>query len=238
MTNKPKKIIPLLLVLLGLASHSGLAQSENPPKWELGTDLLFLFDKNQLPDYSLFATRKLGDKGYALRSRIGFSMEWSRPQSNPDTVVINDGQSYNYLVMIGLEREFSKLKLSKGTSFYWALDAGFSQNIQTNQGKIVPTSEFLVQESSANTYAAVASVGIKQSITPSLTIRLETSLSNNFTVQKTESFVAQINSNSPSDKKSLVKDTKRDPDIHTRYVSQSNFLRINPFSQLLLTLKF
>lgn len=108
MTNKPKKLIPLLLLLLSLVAHSGLAQSEKPPKWELGTDLLFLFHKSQLPDYSLFATRKLGEKGYALRSRVGFDLYSFRP-NQPQRRQIQDEQRYNYMLMIGIENELNAI---------------------------------------------------------------------------------------------------------------------------------
>lgn len=241
MKNKPKKIIPLLLLLLSFAAHSGLAQSENPPKWEIGTDLLFLFDKNQLPDYSLFATRKLGDKGYALRSRVGFDMTFVYPRTVSDSPFYSNGQRYNYLAMAGLEKEFSKLNPTKGTKVYWAVDFAFSQSIQNNQAKAFQQgldTVFVVQKSRDNIYAIAGSIGVKQTITPSISIRLESSLSFNLASHRSEYFDLFLDSNSPTDRKDLISQTKSNPDSYTEYIGQSEGIRIVPFSQLLLTIKF
>jgi len=241
MKSKPKKIIPLVLLLVSLAVHQGIAQSNKPQKWEFGTDLLFLFDKNQLPDYSFFATRKIGDKGYALRSRLGFDMNFVKPVAVADTPFFADSQFYNYLILAGLEKELSKITLSKGTKLYWAVDLAFSQYLQDYQTKTYQEHSgmmFLTRKIRDNTYSFAGAIGVKQSITPSISIRLESALSLNQLKQHTESAEISLDADSPTDKKELLEELKSNPDYTIEYSGHTNQVRFTPFNQLLLTIKF
>lgn len=47
--------------------------AQDKPKWEVGTDLLWLVGKNTLPDYSIFARYKLSEEN-VLRLRVGTSV--------------------------------------------------------------------------------------------------------------------------------------------------------------------
>ena len=70
----------LILAISFLYLQPCFSQSEKSQKWEVGADILSLFDKNQLPDYSLFATRKIGEKGFSLRGRVGFQADSYKPK--------------------------------------------------------------------------------------------------------------------------------------------------------------
>ena len=62
-------ILFLSFLILGFGSE---LKAQETPKWEIGTDMLWLVKKNTLPEYSLLVRRKLSDEN-VLRARIGTS---------------------------------------------------------------------------------------------------------------------------------------------------------------------
>ena len=127
MNQKKHSLKSFLIITISLVYlQPCFSQSEKPQKWEVGADILSLFDKNQLPDYSLFATRKIGENGFSLRSRIGSQMDSYKPKINQNTQ-LNDNQNFNHLILLGTEWDFADFKVGKGLSLYWAGDVGFNQ---------------------------------------------------------------------------------------------------------------
>jgi hypothetical protein len=216
------------------------SQSEKPQKWELGTDLLFLFDKNQLPDYSIFVSRKIGEKGFSLRSRVGFEMDFFKPKIKHSNQ-LDEYQNYNYLVMIGIERDFANFPLGNGISLYWAADVGFNQLITRKQKTIFFDSDNYVFDYSdykSNNYYVTGSIGIIQAITKRLALRLESSISYHLEDYIGIDYYLPIDPNQLlPPKKELIEDAKKSNGTGTTKYS-NNYLSLIPFNQLILSFNF
>ena len=107
-------ILFLSFLILGFGSE---LKAQESPKWEIGTDLLWLVGKNTLPEYSLFGRYKLSDK-HALRARIGMAnslADNSRPR------LWDKGQ---FMIRIGYERR--KSFLNDQLTAYYGLDFHYS----------------------------------------------------------------------------------------------------------------
>lgn len=205
-----------------------------------GADILSLFDKNQLPDYSLFATRKIGDNGFSLRGRVGFQAD-SYKSKNGQKYLINEHQNYNYLIMAGVERNFANIQVGNGISLYWATDLGFNQRITRGQETNFVESEYKVFEYSvnkSNNYYLNGSIGIIQSVTNNLSFRLESSISYHYEnyIGKGYFLVFEPNQELPP-KRELLEDAKKSNGTGGSKHS-NNYLSLIPFNQLLITLKF
>ena len=216
------------------------SQSEKPQKWEVGADLLSLFEKNQLPDYSLFVSRKIGENGFSLRSRIGFQMDSYTPKNN-QVYQLSDIQNFNYLFMVGIERDFAKIRIGKGMSLYWATDLGFSQLINRQQETKFINSEtynFIYSNYKSNNYYLNGSIGINQAITQNLSLRVETSISYHYENYIGDAYFLPIELGEPlPPKKELIQEAKKSNFTGgTRY--SNNYLSLIPFNQLLITFNF
>ncbi|HSJ68304.1 MAG TPA: hypothetical protein VK921_11535 [Anditalea sp.] len=123
-----KKQLMASLLAFFLAALSCPAQEVpiKPQRWEVGVDAISLFNKNHYPAYSIFMARKLGENGFALRSRIG--VEGS---SFEDLLVVlpnspftrpNKNQKRNFFGSLGLQHNlWFKGNLSY---FYTGADIG------------------------------------------------------------------------------------------------------------------
>lgn len=114
----------LLLLLFTLVFGSELkAQVKDTLrlKWEIGTDLLWLLDKNSLPKYSIFARRTLSSNS-ALRFRMGADIK-------TDSRNIGLGiEKASFLVRVGYEKQ---KKITRNGGIFWGLDAHFrKENIE------------------------------------------------------------------------------------------------------------
>jgi len=90
-------------------------------KWEIGTDVLWLLDKNSLPKYSIFARRTLS-KNSALRFRIGADIK-----TDPRNIGLGIEKA-SFLLRIGYEKQ---KKIAKNSGVFWAIDAHFrKENIE------------------------------------------------------------------------------------------------------------
>ncbi|MCE7054737.1 hypothetical protein LZF95_08635 [Algoriphagus sp. AGSA1] len=216
------------------------SQTSKSQKWEVGADLLSLFDKNQLPDYSLFSTRKIGEKGFSLRSRLGFDMDFYKPKLK-NSNQIDEVQNYNYLVVLGIERDFANFQVGNGMSLYWAADVGFNQLLtRKHQTKFISPENYIFDYSDyrSNNYHLNGSFGIIQSITERLSLRLESSISYHLEDNIGIDYYLPIEPNQPlPPKKQLIEDAKKS-NATGRYRYSNNYLSLIPFNQLLLTIKF
>ena len=114
----------LLLLLFTLGFGSKLkAQSKDTltHKWEIGTDLLWLLDKNSLPKYSIFARRALSNSS-ALRLRVGADVK-----TDPRNIGFGVEKA-SFLIRFGYEKQ---KKLSLNTGVFWGFDTHFrKENIE------------------------------------------------------------------------------------------------------------
>ena len=115
-------LLILAFFILGFGSELR-AQSKDTLnlKWEIGTHLLWLLDKNSLPKYSIFARRTLS-KNSALRFRIGADIK-----TDPRNIGLGVEKA-SFLFRLGYERQ---KKIAKNSSVFWAIDAHFRrENIE------------------------------------------------------------------------------------------------------------
>ncbi|MGA0555342.1 hypothetical protein ACO2Q8_01735 [Larkinella sp. VNQ87] len=97
-----------LLLNTFLVQAQGLTKDSvsSQPKWEVGTDLLGLLNKNTLPNYSLLVRRKVGRNG-AFRLRGGYI-------KNSEYIAFRD-RNYNQASLLRIGYEHQKiLTISKG----------------------------------------------------------------------------------------------------------------------------
>lgn len=97
------------------------------PRWEIGFDVLFLVDQNELPTYSLFGRYLLnpeGEKKTHVRTRIGFERFHVQDSSFYMGSIGLDYRVTSVFASIGVQREI--LVFPKG-SLYGGVDIGLSQ---------------------------------------------------------------------------------------------------------------
>lgn len=110
------------------------------PKWEVGTDLLWLIDKNTLPKYSLLIRRQIGQHG-AVRFRGGYLKNSTQPH-----LLSENNQDEATLIRVGYEYQ-KKLSIKSGPTkslVYTGIDVFFRyqfnsfliQNTTLNPGQI------------------------------------------------------------------------------------------------------
>lgn len=112
----------LFLFILGFGSELR-AQTKDTLniKWEIGTDLLWLLDKNSLPKYSIFARRILSDKS-ALRLRFGADIK-----TDPRNLGLGVEKA-SFLLRVGYEK---RKKMARNANMFWGFDAHFrKENIE------------------------------------------------------------------------------------------------------------
>jgi hypothetical protein len=102
------------------AQQRPTAELVHDPKWEIGTDLLWLIDKNTLPKYSLLVRRKIGQYG-AIRLRGGYlknSTDLAFRQNNYNTAsLIRIG--YEYQKVLSTREDNTKSLVYGGLDYFW-----------------------------------------------------------------------------------------------------------------------
>ena len=81
----------LIVALIASAQQRPVTDLTSQPKWEVGTDLLGLIDKNTLPKYSLLIRRQMGQHG-AIRLRGGYQkdptyLSWRQANNNTSSLI-------------------------------------------------------------------------------------------------------------------------------------------------------
>lgn len=121
--QKPKiALLFLSFFLLGFGSELRAQVKDTLRlKWEIGTDLLWLLDKNSLPKFSLFARRILSDKS-ALRLRFGADIK-----TDPRNLGLGVEKA-SFLLKVGYEK---RKKIAHNANIFWGFDAHFrKENIE------------------------------------------------------------------------------------------------------------
>ncbi|WP_338222924.1 hypothetical protein [Algoriphagus confluentis] len=97
-------------------------ENPNSSRWEVGLDVLSLFEKNSLPSYSLFGRYFLnpsGEKPMFLRSKLGYQASNAMTNTNMEFYSYEEIQLQNWLATIGFQRDFYTSPI---TSFYYGAD--------------------------------------------------------------------------------------------------------------------
>lgn len=132
-----KKQLMASLLAFFLAALSCPAQEVpiKPQRWEVGVDALSLFNKNHYPAYSIFVARKVGENGFALRSRVGIEgSSFEDLLTMPPLLLFtrpNNLRKTNFFGSLGLQHKlWFKGNLSY---FYTGLDIGIGLNQEYSQ---------------------------------------------------------------------------------------------------------
>lgn len=103
-----------------LAQQASVVDAVSQPKWEVGTDLLWLIDKNTLPKYALLVRRQIGQHG-AVRLRGGYlknSNYLAFREFNSNTAsLIRIG--YEYQKPLSTLKGSTKSMLYGGVDYFW-----------------------------------------------------------------------------------------------------------------------
>ncbi|WP_028663794.1 hypothetical protein [Runella zeae] len=119
LTISKKTALTIFIFLFTISLRA--QESKDSTKWEIGTDLLWLIDKNSLPKYSMFAKRTLKKNG-ALRLRVGTDIK-----TDPRNIGLGIEKA-SYIIRIGYEKQ---KKLSDKASVFWGIDAHFrKENVE------------------------------------------------------------------------------------------------------------
>ena len=117
MTYK-QTILYLLTWLLVGSNLAAQTTNTDKPKWEIGTDLLWLINKNTLPEYSVFS-RWYYNSNRAIRFRIGTDI-----RAGPINQVYGVEKAN---IMIRLGHEWLK-SVSIKTNLIWGIEAHYQKN--------------------------------------------------------------------------------------------------------------
>ncbi|WP_338868516.1 hypothetical protein WBJ53_17735 [Spirosoma sp. SC4-14] len=108
------------------AQQVPIANLVEEPKWEVGTDLLWLIDKNTLPKYSLLVRRKIGQHG-AIRLRGGYlknSNYMAFRQFDYNTAsLIRIG--YEYQKVLSTQKNSTKSLVYGGIDYFWRYENNY-----------------------------------------------------------------------------------------------------------------
>lgn len=179
----------LLVFLLLISAGISLAQDQDKvPQWEIGLDALSLVEKNNYPAFSVFASRKMGEKGYALRSLLGWeSSLYSNTGSSPGTYPLLDEKNLHGIFLLGgLEKEILEALTSGGKDhvlvgldlFYnWEKTATeeLKPFVQDEEGHLLYS--YYNRSITVKTIGVSPFIGYKRYFSKRLSIRLETALS-------------------------------------------------------------
>lgn len=150
-----------------------------PRPWEVGVDALSLLKKNHFPAYSLFISRTIGDKGFALRSRIG--IEGSSFKDLTTTPLLpypypNDEQKMNFFGTVGIQQNLwvmpHPIKLA---TFYTGADLGLGIEKLYQQELTYFVSSYWYFERTYTTtnYMIAPFIGYSQNFMKNFKVRIE-----------------------------------------------------------------
>lgn len=174
-----KKILTISLIAFFLVGLSCRAQEDptKPQRWDVGVDALSLFDKNNYPAYSIFLARKLGESGFALRSRVGiegssfenlttvpFTLPYPRPNNN---------QKIGFFTSLGIQKN---LWQNFRSNFYTGVDIGYGLNQEFSQTleSVDNFNElYFERKITLTNYVLSQFLGYSHSLNKNITLRIE-----------------------------------------------------------------
>jgi len=196
MNNPNKKPLFLILLLLSLLNFDLTAQVKDDKikSWEVGADLLWLIDKNQLPTSvfvrSNYVTKK--NKLRAWRLRLGMDLSINDSSQIGDPLDNKLKQTY-ILIRVGHEWKY---RLEEKVMFYFGGDFQFSYN-HTYEKRILtllPPPGSLYQET-LKLYepGLVGFVGVKFVPRPWIAFSIESSLNIIYRIRREDFKTTSIN---------------------------------------------
>ena len=191
-----KNYILCIILLVSVSSKSiGQTKDSNPNQyiltesWEIGTDLLWLINKNQLPPSNIFVRRNLETKKgtrHAWRLRLGADV------SVLDSINVNDSFdneiNQTYLILqLGHEWQYQVIE---NALFYFGADLSFAFDrtyILQDRSVLVPSAAGPVRFKETNTiYTPGLSgiAGVRYHPQPWIALSLESSLITRYRVKR------------------------------------------------------
>jgi hypothetical protein len=216
--------ISLMLILITIQSKAQQTDTIPVPRWEVGVDVLSLFDQNSLVPYSLFGRYLLnptGDKKSHLRARIGFDGFSYLDTANHPNRLEHDSRAFAFSVMVGYQKEITSTDRS---SLYFGSDLSFSRESSNKKWDIPGPLGVQGYEDYSNSKIGLHFLaGYSYSLGSRIRISLESSLSVFF---RREIFDQDVTF--------FAFDNRLYEDSSANRIDS----RINPFHQLLFTYKF
>jgi len=172
----------LLLILLGLVICNVTAQkkkrNDTIKSWEVGSDLLWLIDKNQQPGQSIFVRTNFvteKNKLRAWRLRFGLNMSY-RDSTNIGDPLDNELNDIFILARVGYEWQF---KVEENALLYYGVDLGFSYSriYEKRILTLLPPPGVLYQDTfTTYTPEVIGFIGCRYNPRPWVSLSLEASM--------------------------------------------------------------
>lgn len=150
--------------------------------WSVGTDLLWLIDKNSLPSTSIFVRRNVQPENKmpgAIRMRMGFRLDdFSTNLTNADLLEYND---FDILLRLGYE-----LQVQKGNhQFFYGVDMHISYAYRYARRMSFTDSEFgsnqkWISRDHIWNVGPIGFIGYQYFLTPNVSFSIEASLNVNY----------------------------------------------------------
>ena len=172
---------PTLLVLAWLLLPLGIthAQTEKTRgRWEIGVDALSLIEKNEYPPISIFALKKIGSNGFALRGRFGYA--WSsfvNQTAAPGTFPIPDDKTTREVFgLVGIQKTIvPDLGVGNGSQLYAGLDFSIGSRTEFLEVLTFELNQFNYLESTNKflTFAGSPFLGVEKQLGRHFSMRAE-----------------------------------------------------------------
>jgi len=189
MNNPNKKPLFLILLLLSLLNFDLTAQVKDDTikSWEVGADLLWLIDKNQVPTSvfvrSNYVTKKNKLRAWRLRLGMDLSINDSSQITNPQD---NERDLFTPFVRVGYEWQY---KVADKATFFYGADASllYSKEKVIEVRTIVPPPGLLDQEINKTIeFGLIGFIGAKYQATGWLALSIESSLNIIYRIRRDE----------------------------------------------------
>ena len=190
-----KRMIMIFIALMAWSSLNAQNQTSTIPKWEVGTDLLWLINKNTLPEYSMIVKRSFLDRS-AIRCRVGLGKV-----GKLSSIFFTPDKSQKYIVRLGYER---RKELMSGLSMLYGLDLSYystesfisalAPQAWINSGIPGPAPIFLKLEK-AKEWGLIPFVGLNYQLNDHLSISAESTFNiihETITISKTQVYEPDI----------------------------------------------
>ena len=196
MYNFKKSYRLLLLILICFYSFDISAQTKRKKdtikSWEVGVDLLWLIDKNQLPGNSIFLrTNFITGKGQLRAWRLRLGMELSyRDSTNIGEPLDNKFNRIFIMTRMGYEWQYM---VEEKALLYYGMDLGFSYT-RIYEKRILYNPPGNLYQETFTTYepALIGFIGCRYNPKPWISISLEASLQVAYRIRRNPSKVTRI----------------------------------------------
>jgi hypothetical protein len=198
--NKTRKIVALLILLMTVGYgqvRKTEKEKDTTRQWELGLDLLWLIDKNQVPSTSLFARYNFVNKKSkqrALRFRLGVD------NSTYDSAQINDPRDNEIDIIspylrVGYEWQ---REINQKSSYFFGVDCSMLFSRYKAKQVIYPGPNLYQVTDRTWIFGIAPIIGLKYSPLGWICISIESSLNLTYRIRREDDKITDINfPNSP-----------------------------------------